>query len=195
MNFITAIETSDLINPVTEWVFKTACLQNKSWQTAGLPTITMSINLSIRNLNQLFLSAVEKILKDTDLKPDSFEIELTEGVLMENVENNILILNSLKEMGLKISIDDFGTGYSSLSYLKRFPIDTIKIDKSFVQDIATDKGDEAIVTAIIAMAHSMNFKVIAEGVETEEQFKFLYEHHCDEIQGFYFSRPLPGGSN
>lgn len=188
--FISAVEGSELIVPIGEWVLKTAFKQNKIWQEAGLPTLTMSVNLSVRNLNMQLLNVMEQTLAETKLKPNSFEIELTESVLMDNVENNIQILLSLKEMGVQISIDDFGTGYSSLSYLKRFPIDTIKIDQSFVRDIATDPDDAAIVTAIIAMSHSLNFKVIAEGVETEAQLNFLCEHGCDEIQGFYFSRPL-----
>ncbi len=190
-NFIAAIEGSDLINPISEWVLKTACLQNKAWQTLGMSPVIISVNLSARNLNKNLLQFAEKILTETNLYPDTFEVELTESALMENVENNIQILRSLKEMGLKISIDDFGTGYSSLSYLKRFPIDTIKIDQSFIRDLATDLDDAAIVTAIIAMARSLGFRVIAEGVETEAQLKFLCQHGCDEIQGFYFSRPLP----
>lgn len=189
--FISAAEESELIIPMGEWVLKTAYLQNKAWQDAGLPTLTVSVNLSIRNLNKQLLDLVEKVINETNLQPNSFEIELTESVLMENVESNIQILRSLKEMGLQISIDDFGTGYSSLSYLKRFPIDTLKIDQSFVRDIATDPDDAAIVSAIIAMAHSLGFKVIAEGVETKDQLKFLCQHGCDQIQGFYFSRPLP----
>lgn len=189
--FIKSAEGSDLIVPIGEWVLKTAFHQNKVWQEAGLPTIIMSVNLSVRNLNTELLRIMEQTLQETHLKPNSFEIELTESVLMENVENNIQILRSLKDLGVKISIDDFGTGYSSLSYLKRFPIDTLKIDQSFVRDIATDPDDAAIVTAIIAMAHSLNFRVIAEGVETEAQLNFLCEHDCDEIQGFYFSRALP----
>lgn len=190
-SFIAAAESSELIIPIGEWVLKTACMQNKAWQTAGLPAITMSINLSIKNLNPFLLDLMERTLAETKLDPETFEIELTESTLMANVENNIQILHSLKKLGLKISIDDFGTGYSSLSYLKRFPIDTIKIDQSFVRDLATDPDDAAIVTAIIAMSKSLNFKTIAEGVETEEQFKFLCEHGCDEIQGYYFSKPLP----
>ena len=188
--FISAIENSDLIVSVSAWVLRTACIQNKLWQDLHLPNITMSVNLSVRNLNPQLLLTVEKILAETNLDPQFVEIELTESVLMVNVENNILILRSLKEMGLKISIDDFGTGYSSLSYLKRFPIDVIKIDQSFVSDIETVPSGTAIVTAIIAMAHSLDFKVIAEGVETHAQLKFLCEHGCDEIQGYYFSRPL-----
>lgn len=189
-SFISDAEDSDLIVPIGEWVLKTAAMQNQAWQMAGFPTITISINLSVRNLNKELLRVVKRILKTTNLQPNSIEIELTESALMENVENNIQILRKLKEMGLLLSIDDFGTGYSSLSYLKRFPIDTIKIDQSFVRDIATDPGDAAIVIAIIAMAKSLSFKVIAEGVETIDQLKFLCEHGCDEIQGYYFSRPL-----
>ena len=191
--FISAAEDSDLIDPLCEWVIKAACIQNKLWQSAGLPTISISVNLSVRNLNKNILQVIDKVLKETNLKPNSLEVEITESALMENVENNIEVLRNLKEMGLKISIDDFGTGYSSLSYLKRFPIDTIKIDQSFVRDIATDPDDAAIVNAIIVMAHSLGFRVIAEGVETEDQLKFLCDHDCDEIQGFYFGRPLPSG--
>jgi EAL domain-containing protein (putative c-di-GMP-specific phosphodiesterase class I) len=188
--FIGAIESCDLIVPVGEWVLRTACLQNKAWQNAGLPPLSMSINLSVRNLNQQLLRVIERILEESELNPATLEIELTEGVLMDNVENNIYILNSLKDMGLKLAIDDFGTGYSSLSYLKRFPIDVIKIDQSFVSDLGKGESDSAIVIAIIAMSHSLGFKVIAEGVETLSQLKFLCENGCDEIQGYYFSCPL-----
>ncbi len=190
-SFIAAAESCDLINSIGGWVFKEACTQNKIWQGSDLPIITMSVNLSARNLNRHFLENIEQILVNSNLLPGSLEIELTESVLMHNVENNIQILRDLKEMGLKISIDDFGTGYSSLSYLKRFPVDIIKIDQSFVRDLATNSDDAAIVNAIITMAHSLGFKVIAEGVENKEQLKFLCEHGCDEIQGYYFSRPLP----
>ncbi len=190
-SFISAAESSDFIIPLGEWVFKTSCMQNKVWQDAKLPPVTVSVNLSVKNLNKQLLQVVENTFTETKVIPSSMEVELTESALMENVDNNIQVLRSLKDMGLKISIDDFGTGYSSLSYLKRFPIDVIKIDKSFVRDIATDPDDAAIVKAIITMSHSLNFKVIAEGVETLAQLKFLCDHGCDEIQGFYFSRPLP----
>ena len=190
-SFISAAEDSDLIIPISEWIIKTACLQNKDWQRASLPTLDLSINLSVRNLNKRLLHVMETVLMETKLNPNTLEIELTESAFMYNVENNIQILRNLKEMGLKISIDDFGTGYSSLSYLKRFPIDVIKIDKSFVHNIANDTKDAAIVTAIICMAHSLNFKVIAEGVENEAQVKFLSDRGCNQMQGFYFSRPLP----
>ena len=150
----------------------------------------MSVNLSVRNLDKGLLKVIERIFEETQLNPPALEIELTESVLMDNVENNILILNSLKDIGLRISIDDFGTGYSSLSYLKRFPIDIIKIDQSFIRDIKPGPEGAPIVIAIIAMSHSLGFKVIAEGVETKEQLKFLCENGCDEIQGYYFSQPL-----
>jgi len=189
-NFIPAAEGSDLIVPIGEWVLIAACHQNKVWQRACLADITISINLSVQNLNNQLLQVMKKTLSETQIQPDSIEVELTEAALIENVENNIIVLSALKSMGVKIAIDDFGTGYSSLSYLKRFPIDTIKIDQSFVRDLATDPDDAAIVTAIIAMAHSLGISVNAEGVETEDQLKFLCENGCDEIQGYYFSRPL-----
>ncbi|MBA3813487.1 MAG: EAL domain-containing protein [Alphaproteobacteria bacterium] len=188
--FIDAVEESDLIKPLTEWVLKTACIQNKEWQAKGLPSISVAINFSINNLNEHILETVENVLKTTGLHPHHLEIELTERILMKSVENNIHVLKSLKNLGVKISIDDFGTGYSSLSYLKRFPIDYLKIDKSFIQDITTNPDDSAIVVAIIVMAHSLGFKVIAEGVETKEQLTFLSKHGVDEVQGYYFSRPL-----
>ena len=188
--FIYAAEESDLIIPMTQWVLHTASMQNKTWQEEGLPKISVAINLSINNLNMQLLEAVEQTLKLSNLNPDCLEVELTESILMKNVENNIQILRDLKKMGLKIAIDDFGTGYSSLSYLKRFPIDYLKIDQSFVRDIVTNEDDSAIVVAIIAMAHSLGFKVIAEGVETQEQLAFLAKHDADEIQGYYFSHPL-----
>ncbi len=137
------------------------------------------------------IETVAWILKETGLDPDYLELELTEGTTMENAEATIRTLHELKEMGVHLSIDDFGTGYSSLSYLKRFPLDTLKIDRSFVQDITTSPDSAAITLAIIAMAHSLGLKVIAEGVETEEQLAFLRSHGCDEMQGYLFSRPIP----
>jgi diguanylate cyclase (GGDEF)-like protein/PAS domain S-box-containing protein len=189
--FIAAVEDSDLIIPMTEWVIKAAAAQTKIWQIEGLPTITMSINISVKNLNKQLLQVLERMLAETKINPNFFEIELTESALMQNVDSNIEILHSIKEMGFKMSIDDFGTGYSSLSYLNRFPIDIIKIDQSFVRNIVTSTGDAAIVTAIIAMSHSLGFRVIAEGVENIDQLQFLCNHGCDEIQGYYFSRPIP----
>lgn len=189
--FIYAAEESDLIVPLTEWVLRTACRQNKTWQKEGLPEFSVAINLSINNLNLRLLEILKQILKETELNPHNFEVELTESILMVNIENNIKILNGIKNMGIKIAIDDFGTGYSSLSYLTRFPIDYLKIDQSFVKDIPNDTNKSVIVVAIIAMAHSLGFKVIAEGVETEEQFLFLSKAGVEIIQGYYFSHPLP----
>jgi EAL domain-containing protein (putative c-di-GMP-specific phosphodiesterase class I) len=137
------------------------------------------------------IEKIQNILIETKLPAEFLELELTEGVLMENAEKTIETLIKLKKMGIKLSIDDFGTGYSSLSYLKRFPIDTLKIDQSFVRDITTDIDDNAIASTIIAMAHNLRLKVIAEGVETEEQMIMLQEKNCDEVQGYFFSRPLP----
>jgi EAL domain-containing protein (putative c-di-GMP-specific phosphodiesterase class I) len=132
-----------------------------------------------------------RVLKETGLPAEYLELEITEGVLMENVEATVKMLNKLKSTGVRLSIDDFGTGYSSLNYLKRFPVDKIKIDRSFVSDITTDGDDAAIVKTIITLAHNLNHKVVAEGVETEEELEFLCAHGCDEVQGYYFSRPLP----
>lgn len=190
-DFIYAIEEGDLIIPITEWVLNTACKQNKLWQQAGLPKIPVAVNVSVNNLNTQFLDIVKQTLHNNELESHYLEIELTESVLMKNVENNIQILNGLKDIGIKIAIDDFGTGYSSLSYLTKFPIHYLKIDQSFVRNIANDQASETIVVAIIAMAHSLGFKVIAEGVETQEQLFFLQKHGADEIQGHYLSKPLP----
>jgi EAL domain-containing protein (putative c-di-GMP-specific phosphodiesterase class I) len=150
------------------------------------------VNLSVRQFAQKNLVAtVGRILQEAELDPQHLGLEITESLLMENPVEAIRVLTALSDMGVQISIDDFGTGYSSLSYLKRFPIDKIKIDRSFVRDIATDPEDAAIVSAIIAMAHSLDCRVVAEGVETEDQLRFLRERGCDEYQGYYFSRPLP----
>ena len=190
--FIPLAEETGLIIQIDEWVLKTACMQNKAWQVAGLPSITIAVNLSGQHfIRKNLLETVERTLKETGLDPRYLELELTESVLMKNAKETVSTLKSLKEMGLYISIDDFGTGYSSLSYLKRFPLDTMKIDRSFVQEITTDSDSAAITTAIIAMAHSLKLRVIAEGVETEEQLSFLRDHGCQALQGFLYSRPLP----
>lgn len=171
---------------------RTACAQNKYWQSLGLTPICVAVNVSARQLSQeILVNKISEILEETGLEPNALELELTESVAMQDAETTIKIFTELKERGIRISIDDFGTGYSSLSYLKRFPIDKLKIDQSFVKDIASDSDDEAIVKAIIAVAHSLKLKVVAEGVETKEQLKFLRLNHCDEWQGYYFSRPVP----
>ena len=190
--FIPVAEDSGLIVSLGEWVLRTACAQNKAWQLAGFKPISVAVNLSARQFRQPDLAEmVAAILGETGLDPACLELELTESLVMQDVEKTIATLSKLKAMGIKLSIDDFGTGYSSLSYLKRFPIDTLKIDQSFVRDITTDPDDAAIAKTIISMAHDMQLRVIAEGVETEAQKSFLQQRHCDEMQGYLFSRPLP----
>jgi len=170
---------------------RAACVQSKSWQDAGFEPLRLAVNLSARQFQQPRLIAmIEQILSETGLDPRYLEFELTEGSVMKEPDEAIKKLNELKQMGVTISIDDFGTGYSSLNYLKRFPIDTLKIDQSFVREISSDPDVTAIVTAIITLAHALKLNVIAEGVETEEQFKFLRSLGCDEVQGFLFGKPI-----
>ena len=190
--FIPVAEDSGLIVPLGEWVLETACQQHKQWLNQGIMPVRIAINLSGRQLFGQDLSEIiaEKITRMA-IDPKYLELELTESILMEHVQDTIAILSKLRKMGLHLSIDDFGTGYSSMAYLKRFPINKLKIDQSFIRDLAIDNDDAAIVTATIAMAHSLNLDVIAEGVETSEQLQFLKQHHCEEVQGYYFSRPLP----
>lgn len=193
--FIHIAEESGLIAPLGEWVLRQACLQIKQWHALGIELPRMVVNLSPRqfrekNLVQTFSS----VFREAGVEPHWLGLEITESAIMENPEVTIGILKELKALGIELSLDDFGTGYSSLSYLKRFPIDKLKIDQSFIHDITTDPDDEAMVTAIIAMAHHLNIRVVAEGVETEAQLTFLREHGCDEYQGYLFSRPLPAGA-
>ena len=190
--FIPMAEEIGLIIPIGDWVLHTACAQNKAWQDAGLPPISVSVNLSARQFKQEGLvDSVAEALKNMGLDAKHLELELTESMVMNSAELFITKLQELEDLGVQLSIDDFGTGYSSLSYLKRFPLHHLKIDQSFVRDIATDTDDAAITSTVISLGHSLNLKVIAEGVETEEQVAFLREHHCDEMQGYYFSKPLP----
>jgi len=189
--FIPIAEKVGLIVPLGNWVLKTACAQNKAWQNAGLPMINIAVNLSARQFTQgSLVESVAEVLQETGLDAEYLELELTESMVMSNAEHFIATLRKLKSMNVQLSIDDFGTGYSSLSYLKRFPLDRIKIDQSFIRDIATNPDDAAITRSIIALGQSLNLKVIAEGVEVEEQFVFLRANRCNEIQGYYFSRPL-----
>ncbi len=190
-DFLPIAEETGLIATIDEWVLKTACEQNVQWRKLGLPPIRVAVNLSdqIFHKNNL-VKLVRKILTETNLAADGLELELTEAVVMSDVEHSLKILNQLREMGIQLAIDDFGTGYSSLGYLKHYPIHTVKIDRSFVNDITTDSNDAAIVEAIIAMSHKLKLNVLAEGVETDEQQNYLIKSECDFMQGFLFSRPL-----
>ncbi|MDO9597921.1 MAG: EAL domain-containing protein [Azoarcus sp.] len=192
IDFIPALEATDLIIEVSAWVLATACAQAQSWHAAGLGTPTIAVNVSGRQmLGDSLYQMVRQALDASGLAPACLELELTESQLMKDAENVIGILTDLKAMGVKLSVDDFGTGYSSLAYLKRFPIDCLKVDRAFVRDIIADPNDVSITRAIINLAHSLKLKVVAEGVETEGQLGLLIANYCDEIQGYYFSRPLP----
>jgi EAL domain-containing protein (putative c-di-GMP-specific phosphodiesterase class I) len=172
-------------------VLRTACIQAKTWALAGYPELKVAVNISGQQLKQPdFQEMLERIIRETGIEPGTLELEFTESVVMEKAEKTINIFKSLKELGVQLSIDDFGTGYSSLSYLKHFAIDRIKIDRSFVADVNRSSDDAAIVEAIISMAHTMNLRVLAEGVETSDQLQFLTEHGCDEAQGFYLASPM-----
>ncbi|HYC42483.1 MAG TPA: EAL domain-containing protein [Noviherbaspirillum sp.] len=190
--FIPVAEDSGLIVPIGRWVLRTACRQVAAWRDAGLGSIPVSVNLSARQTRDPHLvHDIIGALRDVGIPPSQLELEITESVLMDNVHANVELLNRLQTEGIRLSIDDFGTGYSSMAYLKRFPIDQVKIDRTFVRDIPGDGDDEAITTAIIAMAHSLGLSVVAEGVETEAQLDFLRNAGCDIMQGFYFAEPRP----
>ncbi|MFH1044806.1 MAG: EAL domain-containing protein [Pseudomonadota bacterium] len=192
VKFIPLAEETGLIIPIGEWVVRTACLQNKAWQNAGLPAVTVAVNISARQFREKnLLQVVAKILAETGLDPTQLELEVTESVIMQDAQQVIASLQAFRDMGVRLSVDDFGTGYSSLSYLKRFPVDRLKIDQSFVRDLSTDADDAAIAQAVITLGHTMNLRVIAEGVETPEQLAFLRKHQCDEMQGYLFGKPMP----
>lgn len=189
--FIPLAEETGLISQIGEWVLKEACEQHKKWIKEGLPPIKIAVNLSIRQfLTQNLVQTIQKVLENTGVHPEFLMLEITESMTMD-VDYAIETLQGLKEIGIAISMDDFGTGYSSLYYLKKFAIDYLKIDQSFVRDMMTDSNDADIVSTIIAMAHSLGLRVIAEGVETKEQLEFLQIHSCDEVQGYYFKAPVP----
>ncbi|OYV74847.1 MAG: hypothetical protein B7Z66_15100 [Chromatiales bacterium 21-64-14] len=190
--FVSFAEECGLIVPLGRWVLREVCYQLRSWLDAGLRPSPVAINVSALEFrNKEFLEGVRDILKETHLDPGYLEIELTESVLMQDVDSSITMLQALKAMGIQLAIDDFGTGYSSLNYLKRFPIDTLKIDRWFVRDITTDPDDATIVRAVIGMGNSLNKRVSAEGVETGGQLAFLRAEGCGEGQGYYFGRPVP----
>ncbi len=192
--FIAVAEENGMIVRLGGWILREACRQNRAWQDAGLPRTVVSVNISARQLREnSFVEQVERILEETGLEPCYLDLELTESVIMANSDEIVQKLIRLKQLGVGISVDDFGTGYSSLSYLKHLPIDTIKVDRSFVRDIAHDPDDKAIVEAVIAMGHALGLTVIAEGVETLEQLEFLRSQNCNQAQGYYFSKPLDSG--
>jgi EAL domain-containing protein (putative c-di-GMP-specific phosphodiesterase class I) len=189
--FIVLAEETGLIGPIGEFVLRTACRQAREWQRQGLADLRVSVNISVHQLRQgNLVRLIHEVLEETGLPPRLLELELTESQLLDNVESVISIFRQLRELGVKLAIDDFGTGYSSLSYLKRFPVDYVKIDQTFVRDLSHGGEDAAITRAIIAMAHSLGLKVVAEGVETQEQMDFLKLQRCDEIQGYLISRPV-----
>jgi diguanylate cyclase (GGDEF)-like protein/PAS domain S-box-containing protein len=189
--FIPIAEDSGLIVPIGSWVLREACKQLRAWADAGLPTATIAVNVSAMEFRQeTFLEDVFGILQETGVDPKSLELELTESVLMKRAESVASVLQELRARGVQIAVDDFGTGYSSLSYLRKFPIDALKIDQSFIRQITATPDDATIVSAIISMGRSMNLRVIAEGVETQEELAFLQAHQCHEAQGYYFSKPV-----
>lgn len=191
MEFISIAEESGLIVPIGHWVLGEACRQGRAWQEAGLPPISIAVNISAVELRAKdFVHGVRDVLAETHIDPQLVELELTETFLMQDSSSTAQVLHALKDLGLRLALDDFGTGYSSLSYLKRFPIDVLKIDQSFVRDLTTDADDAGIVCAVISMGSSLKIGVVAEGIETPEQFGFLREHLCPEGQGYLFSRPL-----
>jgi len=190
--FIPEAETSGLIVPIGLWVLQQACRQAKLWQDAGYPPVLLAINISPRQFMQDdFVASVARVIEETGVAPSGVELEVTEGAAVLNVEHAISTLNALKQLGVHLSIDDFGTGYSSLSYLKRFPVDKLKIDQSFVRQMAASAKDAAIVAVVIELGHQLDLTVIAEGVETLEQLTQLMELGCDEMQGYYFGKPVP----
>ncbi len=192
MEFIPVAEETGLIIPLGRWVIQTACHHRQQWYELGNKDIRVSVNISgVQFQNGSLFAEVDSVLRQTGLNPNLLELELTEGVLAKDSEGSAATLDRLKSMGVHMSIDDFGTGYSSLAYLKRFPMSTLKVDRCFVKDITTDSDDAAICSAVIAMAHNLNLRVIAEGVEDRDQLTFLKTHECDAVQGYYFSRPLP----
>ena len=189
--FISVAEETGLIVPIGKWVLQVACQQAMAWQVVGLPPLVVSVNVSPRQFRQdNIVQTIADALRDSGLPPRCLQIELTEGLAMHDAENHVRMLDEIKALGVQIAIDDFGTGYSSLSYLKRFPVDQLKVDRSFVKDLATDADDAAIVQAIIALGHQLGLRIVAEGVENAAQYRFLRHNGCDEMQGYLFGRPM-----
>ncbi len=190
--FIPVAEESNLMIPIGNWIIGEACRQLRVWDDAGLPPLRAAINLSARQFQQgkELLAAIDRGLERHELSPERLEMEITESAIMRDMEQTIDLLEQMRKRGLHLSIDDFGTGHASLSYLKRFPVQALKIDQSFIRDIGQDAQDEAIVSAIISMGHSLGLSVVAEGVETQTHLAFLRSKGCDHIQGYFYSRPL-----
>ena len=191
VDFIPVAEDSGLIVPLSQWVLRQACKQVQAWRAAGLPEMRISVNISAIDFRQRnFVANLTAILEHTGLAPGLLELEITESMLMQNVEDTFVTLRGIKDLGVRLSIDDFGTGYSSLSYLRRFPVDVLKIDQSFVRGLGENSQDARLISAIISLGKSLDLNIIAEGVETLEQLEFLQAHHCEEGQGFLFSKAV-----
>ncbi|MEH2168229.1 MAG: EAL domain-containing response regulator [Nostoc sp.] len=189
--FIPLAESTGLIVPIGKWVLKRVCQQIKSWRDAGIRSLIVAVNLSVIEFNQPdFIHNIVNFLAVNELEPDDLELELTESMIMQDVNSAIATMSKLQSLGIKIAIDDFGTGYSSLIYLKKLPINTLKIDRYFIHNVANDSQKSAIAKALIQMAHNLNLDVVAEGVETEAELSFLRQHNCNSMQGYLFSRPL-----
>jgi EAL domain-containing protein (putative c-di-GMP-specific phosphodiesterase class I) len=192
VDFVPLAEETGLIGQIGEWVIETACRQVKAWEDAGLGPLQVAVNVSGQQfVRGAILDVVMRKVWEAGIRPDRLQLEITESVILQDAEDNIETLQALADAGFSLAVDDFGTGYSSLSYLKRFPIDVLKIDRSFVRDLHTDRDDAAICAAILAMAHELGLKVVAEGVELEEQLEFLRQHRCDAAQGYLIGRPMP----
>lgn len=190
INFIPLAEETGLIIPIGEWVLRTACKQNKAWQNMGLPRISIAVNITTKQFRLYnFKQMISNILEETGLEAKYLELELTENIIINNMDM-VNTICDLKKMGIQIVLDDFGIGYSSLNYLREIPIDRLKIDQSYIQNIESDRGDDVIIQAIIAMAKSLNLEVLAEGVETKKQLEFLKTYKCGEVQGYFFSKPI-----
>jgi EAL domain-containing protein (putative c-di-GMP-specific phosphodiesterase class I) len=192
MQFIPLAEETGLIVPIGRWVLREACAQNMAWQHRGLRPVSMAVNLSPRQFaDEHLLQDIDEALASSGMSAVLLQLEVTESMVMRNVSRAVKVLDAIQSRGIRLAIDDFGTGYSSMSLMKQFPIDTIKIDRSFVRDLPNDSEDQAIAQAIISMGKALGMTVIAEGVETVEQQAFLRSHDCDEMQGYLFSKPVP----
>ncbi len=192
LRFLPLAEETGLIIPIGKWVLRTACLQNVAWQNQGLPVLSIAVNLSVRQFfDESLLTDLKAILADTGMDARLLELEVTENLLMHDVEKTMRVLTELSDMRIRVAIDNFGIGYSSLAMLKQFPLDTIKIDRSFIRNITATDKDHALTNAVIAMGRTLSLNVVAQGVETKEQADYLRQNACNEFQGFYLNKPLP----